>query len=98
MGRKGGGVESICVYSVSSVYVCIVCKRLFFQFKTHTCTKISWVLRTVLDKKHQGSYICIAGVYIVFSFTFQYNPPLVSYSARISKDVSQISTQFVVSN
>ena len=31
------------------------------------------------------SYICKAGMYLVFVCTLQYNPPLVSYSARITK-------------
>ena len=35
------------------------------------------------------SYICIASMNVVFSFTLQYNPPLVSYSAKITKDVLQ---------
>ena len=41
------------------------------------------------------SYICIAGMYVVFSFTLQYNPPLVSYSAKITKDVLQKLTKFL---
>ena len=79
----------------------MILTKLWTQLELHALTQAirsyallldSYYACTQMDLKSRlyHSYVCIAGVNVVSVFTLQYNPPLVSCSEIVTKNLVQI--------